>query len=588
MSTKQKISNNSDSLKNLVAKSPYKMEINLHKAFSISRKSEKVMIFSFVLATVFLFGMLNFLLFKFFINSDSYFDNEYGFFLSVIGVLGTLPILLTVFCRRWGFRYSMFSFAITCTTMIYYVISANSVFSWSCLFISLCSAVICILFQIYLKRIEKNEKHLLKVATTDELTNLPNRRALIAKLEHLKENEVPFAVVFVDINNFKIINDIGGHDDGDAVLVEIVKRWNSIKNAGEYIARFGGDELAIIIFDNTNVDYLTSRVEDYSVLLRDSVDLDYHSYTPSASFGVSLFPEDSTEIPKLLRNADTAMYLSKQVKDHYLCFFNDNMSVTIEEEAKVEEEIRYALANDGFFVVYQPQYGLSDRSLRGFEALARMKSKDGKIVSPAKFIPVAEKTGLISDLEIVIMTKALTAFKEYAVNSNGKFLIAVNISAAHLSQQRFISDIENALKSTGFPPECLELEITESLLISALAQAIDKLIELKKLGIKIALDDFGTGFASLNYLNTLPIDMIKIDKCFVDNIDVQNEAASFMDAIITLGHSLHYSVISEGVENEKQLDILRKCNCDCIQGFVWGRPLDLETAMNIATNVNAG
>ncbi len=571
---------------NVAEKFANKMEINLHKTFRITKKSEKIIIFSFVMAIALLFTTLIYLLFKFFLTSEFYYDNEYGMFLSVVGILGTLPLLLTVFCRRWGYIFSLFSFAITCTTMVFYVISFNTFFSWSCLFISLCSTVICVLFQIYLKRIEKNENRLLIAATTDELTGLPNRRALISKLEKLKDNELPFAVVCVDINNFKLINDIGGHDDGDAVLVEIVNRWNSIKNAGEFIARFSGDELAIVIFDNTDCGYLTSRIEDYSVLLRDSIDLDFHSYIPSASFGVSLYPEDSTEISKLLRNADTAMYLSKQIKDHYLCFFNDKMSVTIEEEAKIEEEIRYALANDGFFVVYQPQYGLSNRSLRGFEALARMKSKDGKIISPGQFIPVAERSGLISDLEMVIMRKALSAFKEYAINSNGEFLIAVNISAEHLSQNRFISDIWDTLNSTGFPPECLEIEITESLLISALSQAIDKLTELKKSGIKVALDDFGTGFASLNYLNTLPIDMIKIDKCFVDNIDVQNEAASFMDAIITLGHSLHYSVISEGVENEKQLDILRKCNCDCIQGFVWGRPLDLDTAMNIATKIS--
>lgn len=504
---------------------------------------------------------------------------------TLCGAITEIPVMiaiwLTIKCRRYGYAAAIVMYIAFMTSLTTALIFKHESGFFPGSVMIICGIVICTLLRRYLNNIDENDRKLNSYANTDDLTGLPNRRSLMKRLNTMTTERSEFALVFIDLDNFKLINDTSGHDDGDLVLLEISRRWCNILSDKEFIARFGGDEFTLVIKDYTSIDSLISRVSEFADVVKDKIETDGGSHIVAASFGIALYPEQADNASLLLRYADTAMYSSKENGKSHIEIFNSSMAAEIESDANIEVLIRKTLENDGFYAMYQPQFGTNKKNLRGFEVLARMKDEYGNVISPALFIPVAEKNGLISQIERVIMKKALSTFSDYANKSKSGLLIAVNVSVAHLQEESFIADVWNILHETGFPAECLEIEITESLLISSVTQAVEKLTLLKKMGIKIALDDFGTGFASLSYLHKLPIDLLKVDKCFVDNIEASDEETNFVDAIISMGHALHYSVISEGVETEGQLEILKKINCDCIQGYLWGTPLSMEDAFKL-------
>lgn len=507
----------------------------------------------------------------------------------IMGAISEIPVLMsiwmTVRCRRRGYPAAMILCGLQLISMLTTLFRSGNTGIIPGSVVLFAGVVIITILHRDVVQIRGNEEKLNVLANTDELTGLPNRRSLMNRLNNLTAVREHFSLVFIDIDNFKNINDTCGHDYGDKVLMGIASRWQRVLTENDCIARLGGDEFALIIRNFPSNDELLHHINEFMEELNNEIVIDNHSHAVTASFGVVICPENAAETTQLLRYADTAMYSIKAHGKSQIAVFNAGMAADIESEAKIESEIRTAIENESFYVVFQPQYSTETKTLKGFEALARMKSSSGSVISPVQFIPIAEKCGLISKVERIVIRKALSSMKPFADKYRGKLLLAVNISAVHLQEENFIADMWDIINSTGFPSNSLEIEITESVLITSVAQSIEKLCTLKKMGVKIALDDFGTCYASLNYLRMLPIDMIKLDKSFVDNIEKENEEANFVNAIISLGHTLNYSVLSEGVETEGQLSILRSLKCDHIQGFVWGTPLEYETACELISTV---
>lgn len=429
----------------------------------------------------------------------------------------------------------------------------------------------------YINKIQHNEQHLHMLSVTDPLTGLKNRRGTMDYVNDMIDSEEPFALLFFDLDNFKNINDTKGHDIGDVVLCEIAKRWTSIADENVYIGRTGGDEFAMIVSGRSD-DELRAFAEKCLSVLTDVIHTDKCDYYASCSAGAAKYPQDGKDCASLFRFADTAMYKAKSSGKSRVCFFDAEMLSEIHGEMKLETEIRNALEYNRFYLVFQPQFETNTKRLRGFESLLRLKDSDGKPIPPSVFIPVAEKSGLILDIDRWVLRHAMQSFAEYAA-INSEFVVSVNISARHITDRGLAGEIKDILDETGFPPHMLEVEVTESFFISSVDEAIETLLQIKKLGVKIALDDFGTGYASLSYLQRLPIDLLKIDKSFIDDMTERDESGNFVNAIISIGHMFNCKVISEGVELESQLDKLRELNCDYIQGYIWGKPQERSSAV---------
>lgn len=429
----------------------------------------------------------------------------------------------------------------------------------------------------YINKIQHNEQHLHMLSVTDPLTGLKNRRGTMNYVNDMIDSEEPFALLFFDLDNFKNINDTKGHDIGDVVLCEIAKRWTSIADENVYIGRTGGDEFAMIVSGRSD-DELRAFAEKCLSVLTDVIHTDKCDYYASCSAGAAKFPQDGKDCASLFRFADTAMYKAKSSGKSRVCFFDAEMLSEIHGEMKLETEIRNALEYNRFYLVFQPQFETGTKHLRGFESLLRLKDSDGNPIPPSVFIPVAEKSGLILDIDRWVLRHAMQSFAEYAA-INSEFVVSVNISARHITDRGLAGEIKDILDETGFPPHMLEVEVTESFFISSVDEAIETLLQIKKLGVKIALDDFGTGYASLSYLQRLPIDLLKIDKSFINDMTERDESGNFVNAIISIGHMFNCKVISEGVELESQLDKLRELNCDYIQGYIWGKPQERSSAV---------
>ncbi len=431
----------------------------------------------------------------------------------------------------------------------------------------------------HLKKIAQNEERLRRLSVTDPLTGLNNRRSIMDFAnEKIADNE-PFSLIFFDLDNFKNINDTMGHACGDIVLCEAARRWNELTDDSVYLGRIGGDEFAMIVTDKSDAE-LEEFANRCLSILSEKIYTGKCDYYATGSAGTASFPRDGGDCESLFRFADTAMYKAKSRGKNQVCFFDSEMLGEIKNEMSLENEIRSALKYNRFYLVFQPQFETETKQLRGFETLLRLKDGEGRPIPPSVFIPVAEKSGLILDIDRWVLRHAMLSFAE-SVAAGADFVVSVNVSARHVTEAGFADEVRQILEETGFPPQMLEIEVTESCFISSVDDAIAALSEIKALGAKIALDDFGTGYASLSYLQRLPIDLLKIDKSFIDDMTDRNDGGNFVKAIISIGHMFNCKVISEGVELESQLDTLRELKCDYIQGYIWGKPQPHSDAVQL-------
>ena len=501
--------------------------------------------------------------------------------LSISAILGQLQmfilVIMVTYYRKQGFVTALTISITQVILLISTIIRANSFSPVSGIAAQVTNISVVIIIYLYLKKLDMNSKTITKYALSDALTGLPNRRAFNDYLSQLIENDSSdtenFALVMVDLDNFKNINDSVGHDSGDEVLRQVAERWNVVQDKNDFIARLGGDEFIIIIVNYDSEEDLTQNIKKYSNALSDRFIVNENFFYISASFGVSLFPKDSKDSSEIFRFADAAMYYSKNISNENISMYKPSMTEIIENNVILEKKIRMALEENNFYFVLQPQYDTKTKKLRGFETLARMKDENGNQISPSVFIPIAEKTGLITSIENWIIYNTMLFFKNMLDKTTDKYILSVNVSVLHLLNKDFFGEIKQMLDKTGFPPNLLEIEITESVFISSISKAVEVLEELKKIGIRIALDDFGTGYSSLSYLAKLPIDILKIDKSFVDELLVSDSRRNYIEAIISIGHIMNFSVLSEGVEIQEQLDILANLGSDYIQGYVWGKPM---------------
>jgi diguanylate cyclase len=419
-------------------------------------------------------------------------------------------------------------------------------------------------------RLEQANAALQHQATHDALTGLPNRLLFIDRLgreiARAERDGHIFAVLVVDLDRFKLINDTLGHGPGDLLLIEIARRLSSAIRSADTVARTGGDEFLLLLTDIAEAaDAALIAAKIISELDRSVVVSGTEVHT-SASIGISVYPADGSDSDILVAHADEAMYFAKQAGRNSFQFFSVGMSVFSRERLDLESELRRALPMKQFEVHYQPKVDVATGRMNSVEALLRWRHPTRGIVGPLEFIPIAEETGLMLSIGEWVLREACRQARQW--QREGLFLrIAVNISPIHFRQSKFLEIVRSALLDSDLEPQYLEIELTETTVMDHAENSVNILEELSRMGVIVSIDDFGTGYSSMSYLRRFPIDKLKIDRSFIHDMTTNSDAASIVRAIISLAHSLRLKVVAEGVETAEQLEQLRELGCDQFQGF---------------------
>jgi diguanylate cyclase (GGDEF)-like protein len=429
-----------------------------------------------------------------------------------------------------------------------------------------------------INQLKKEKKKLHYMAYYDNLTEIANREMLIERLDYLSSmseaEKINYKLIFIDFKNFKKINDSWGYETGDYILQEIAFRLQKIVDENDLSARLGGDEFAVVVQRELEAEELKRYIRKIKRELERTYKYDQKEITLSSNFGISAYPEDGQNSKEMIRSADIAIYKAKQSLNKEIEFFAKNMEKDVIAGVQMEDSLKRAVKNEEFHLVFQPQYKIDGEKLRGFETLIRWHSPEQGTISPARFIPAAEKTGLIKEIGEWVIRTSIRKFKLLEEKFKEIPVLSINISVVQLTDPGFVAAVKKIIDEEKIKGFKLEFEITESLFISDQEYVIDVLYKLKELGISIAMDDFGTGYASLSYLQHIPLDVIKIDKAFIDLIS-QNPASEKMmvPPIIEMAQQWGIKVVAEGVETVEQLHYLEDHNCDYLQGFLLNKPL---------------
>jgi diguanylate cyclase (GGDEF)-like protein/PAS domain S-box-containing protein len=428
--------------------------------------------------------------------------------------------------------------------------------------------------------IRKNEDKLQNYAFYDSLTDLPNRINVEAKLNviinNVTSNNTRGSVLFIDLDNFKNLNDTLGHNFGDKVIKKIGEILKSICYEDIIPARVGGDEFVVIIPKFEKISEVVEFTKKVLKSFEEVRSVNDNDINLSSSIGISIFPDHGLNASQILKNADLAVHhVKKSGKNNYR-FYNEIMTKEIENRVEIERYLKKAIEKDELVLNYQPLIDSYTKKIDSIEALVRWMHPKIGMISPLVFIPIAEETGFIKELGTWVLKTACKQNKIWQDKGFPPMKVSINVSPLQLEQDDFIAIVKNTLIQTQLEPKYLQLEITENVSMKFLDENVKILEELRTMGINIAMDDFGTGYSSLNYLMRLPIDSLKIDKSFIEDIQGSNNKELIMDTIIKLAHNLNLEVIAEGVETEEQLDLLRKMDCNKIQGYLFSKPLPKE------------
>ncbi|WP_353224506.1 EAL domain-containing protein [Salinisphaera sp. C84B14] len=418
----------------------------------------------------------------------------------------------------------------------------------------------------------ESEKHIEFLATHDALTRLPNRTLFNQSLTMAIAAEHRFAVLFIDLDRFKFINDSLGHEAGDQLLQTVASRLRACTSPTNMVARLGGDEFVVLIEQDERAGALEAVADTILDTILQPVCLNGHDYRVTASVGISIYPQDARDASSLLKQADMAMYCAKDEGKNNYQFYAAELEHRSLVRMRLENNLRCALEKDQFELAYQAKISLADSRIVGVEALLRWHCEELGTVMPGQFLPLAEELGLIVPIGRWVLETACEQNMAWQRAGLPPVPIAVNISAVQLSDQTLVSHVRAVLERTGMAPNLLELEITETAVMRDIARALALLAEMKKLGVMIAIDDFGTGYSSLTQLRELPVDTLKIDRSFVSELATNRTDQSIARAIITMGKNLSLNVIAEGVETAEQEAFLRAEACDSMQGFYFSRP----------------
>ena len=426
-----------------------------------------------------------------------------------------------------------------------------------------------------------SEQRIHRLAYYDALTHLPNRTLfqdrLHSALQHAERHDEWVVLMFLDLDRFKPINDSLGHAAGDRMLKDVAVRLSACVDGDDTVARMGGDEFTLLLQPRATRGGALNRAihvaEQILCSLARPFILEGREFFVTASIGIALAPQDGNELSQLMKNADTAMYHAKERGKNNFQFYQADMNASALERLELESDLRHAQEQGQFALHYQPQFSGDGRRLTGVEALLRWNHPTRGLVPPDEFIPVLEELGLVVQVGEWVLEEACQQIKAWHEEKIRIPKVSVNLSARQFAEGDLTARIAAILRRTRVPAACLEVELTESILMRDVESAMQTLRELKQLGLCIAVDDFGTGYSSLNYLKQFPIDVLKIDRSFVDGLPDGEQDTQIARAIIAMAHSLNMMVIAEGVENHAQLDFLREHGCDEVQGYLLGRPM---------------
>lgn len=431
-------------------------------------------------------------------------------------------------------------------------------------------------------KLNETQKKLYELAYYDILTGLPNRSFFKQYLDELisEKNDFKVCVMFVDLNRFKLINDNWGHHIGDKLLVKVAERFKKLKNQDCKVFRLGGDEFVFVVKERNN-DQIFKTGHGIIKSFMTEFKVDDLSLATNCSIGASIYPDDSEDIDTIIKYADIAMYTSKENGGNYLQLFNEEINEKVIEKIKIEEGVNKALEKDEFILYYQPKFSGETNEVMSLEALIRWENPEKGIIPPNKFIPIAEESDLILEIDKWVIFEACKKNKLLQDEGYKKVPVSVNVSAKHFANREILDIVDNAIKVSGLEAKYLKIEITEGVLIKNVAMVSQMIIDLKKKGVQVSIDDFGKGYSSINQLIALPINEVKIDMDFVKNIHQDEKKKTVVKLIVEIAHSLNLNVVAEGIEIEDEKQYLRSINCDELQGYLFSKPIKLEELKNI-------
>lgn len=430
------------------------------------------------------------------------------------------------------------------------------------------------------RQLQRQSLQLYHQAHHDTLTDLPNRTLFKDRLAQAiisaKRNTKAFALLFIDLDQFKKINDSLGHHVGDEVLIEASRRFKNNLREEDTLARLGGDEFTIILKEIKTLQDIAAICQKMIQAIKEPMEIDGHILYISSSIGISLYPQDALSSHDLIKYADTAMYKAKDEGRDNFQFYSSDMTALAFERVVMESSLRMAIKEQQFVVYFQPQYNISQNAIIGMEALIRWKHPSLGLVAPSKFIPIAEESGLIIEIDQIVMKLAMKQFALWYAQGLNPGVLSLNLAMKQLGEKYFIEMLLETMHGIGFKPEWLELEVTEGQVMNNPDASIEKLKKISDIGVELAIDDFGTGYSSLAYLKKMPLNKLKIDRSFVKDLPDDEEDAAITKAIIALGKSLNLKLIAEGVETQGQRDFLAEHGCDAIQGYFYAVPMPAE------------
>lgn len=434
--------------------------------------------------------------------------------------------------------------------------------------------------------LNKNRENMKKLAYTDYLTELPNRAAFTEMLDNIMltiRNEETIAVMDIDIDNFKNINDSLGHSYGDELLIDVTYRLRQALDENDYLARIGGDEFVILTQNLTSTEEYEEKIKKIKNVFSYPFVLFTKEYFVTVSIGIAFAPKDGKTSQAIIKNVDSAMYVAKANGKNTYAYFDYSFNQKLTEKIETQSELRKALERDEFVLFYQAQMNLVTKQVVGFEALIRWKHPTKGLMSPDEFIYLAEENGLIIPIGKWVLRTACQQLKQWS-EEYPDITMAVNLSARQFKDKDLVKMVCDIVEETGVNPKNLELEITETIALDDIEYTIATIQELNKIGVKFSLDDFGTGYSSMNYLKRLPVSNLKIDKSFLDTVMEDSSDQKIIQTIISLARNLNLHVIAEGVESFDQESFLQQANCDKAQGFLYSKPVPKDMAIQFLRN----
>ncbi|MSS63096.1 putative bifunctional diguanylate cyclase/phosphodiesterase [Velocimicrobium porci] len=441
------------------------------------------------------------------------------------------------------------------------------------------------------EELKKSEEKYKKTAYTDHITGLPNRTAFTEQLDSviktLRKDET-IALMYIDLDNFKRINELLGHSYGDELLIDATDRIKQITDENDYLSCFGGDEFIILTQNIEDVGVYEEKIKKIQSIFSYPFVLAAREFFVTLSIGVCLVPKDGKTTQTVLKNLDSALYAAKSNGKNTYFYYDESINKDLMDKIEIQAQLRSAITNQEFDIYYQPQIDLENEKIIGFEALLRWNHPTKGVILPAEFIQVAEETGLIVTIGEWVLKRACEQLKEWENQGFPSVILAVNLSRRQFRDKHLVSMVSNIIEETGIAPNCLELEIKEEIAIEDINYTMQCILDLRQKGVLFSLDDFGTGYSSLNYLKHLPLDSLKLDKSFIDSITEDRDSRAIISTLISLARALGINVIAEGVESGSQEDFLKDAKCNQAQGFLYSEPVPAKAAGRLLEIVREG